>query len=124
MRWLGLLLALALGLAAAGPVAADDDAELAAWRERLDAAQAEVTTAQQRAAAADTAYVNMRHDRSIRGDEKAKIIAARSDTKQALADAKVQLDAVREEARRAGAPPQWVLPDPSEEPADEPADDL
>ena len=119
MRWLALVLALALWLAAAGPVAADDDADLAAWRERLDAAQAEVATAQQRADAAATAYQNMRHDRSVRGNEKARVIAARTDTEKALADAQAQLAATREEARRAGAPPQWVLPDPSEEPADD-----
>jgi len=118
MRWLGLVLVLGLWLGAS-PVAADDDAELAAWRERLDAAQTEVTHAQERATAAAAAYQNMRHDRSIRGDEKAKIIAARSESQQSLADARVQLDALREEARRAGAPPAWVLPDPSDEPADD-----
>jgi hypothetical protein len=119
MRWLKLLLVLALWLGAVRPVAADDDAELAAWRERLDAAQAEVTTAQQGAAAAAAAYQNMRHDRSIRGDEKAQIIAARTDAQKALADAQARLAALRQEAWRAGAPPQWVLPDPSEEPADD-----
>ena len=113
MRWLALALGLSLG---ANPVGAQDDAELAAWRERLDAAQTEVTNAQQRAAAADAAYVHMRHDRSIRGDEKAQIIAARSESKRELAAAKAQLAEAQEEARRAGAPPEWVLPDPSEVP--------
>jgi hypothetical protein len=119
MRWLGLALALALWLVAAAPLAAADDAELEAWRKSLDAAQAELTSAQQAAAAAAVAYQNMRRDRSIRGKEKAEIVAARSDTQKALVDAQARLAASREEARRAGAPPQWVLPDPSEEPADE-----
>ncbi len=118
MRWLGLVLLLALAFGA-GPTVANDDEELAAWRQRLDASQAEVTKAEQRAAATEIAYVNMRHDRSIRGDEKAKIIAARSSTKLELAEARSRFDAVREEARRAGAPPEWVLPNPSDAPADD-----
>jgi uncharacterized protein (DUF3084 family) len=119
MRWLGLALALALWLGA-GAVRAADDAELAAWRQRLDAAEAEVTSAQQRSTAAEAAYSHMRHEPSIRGDEKGKIIAERSEAKQAVATAEAQLAEVREEARRAGAPLEWVLPKPSEAPADEP----
>jgi uncharacterized protein (DUF3084 family) len=120
MRWLGLGLALALWLGA-GAARAADEAEMSAWRERLDTAQAEVSNAQQRSTAADASYTNMRHDRSVRGDEKAKIIAARGEATQALATAKTHLAEIQEQARRAGAPPEWVLPDPSEEaPADEP----
>jgi chromosome segregation ATPase len=119
MRALGLGLALALWLGA-GVVRAADDAEISAWRERLDAAQAEVSNARERSAAADAAYTTMRHDKSVRGDEKAKIIAARSEATQALAAAKTHLAELQEQARVAGAPPEWVLPDPSEAPADEP----
>ncbi len=120
MRWIALLLALGLWLGTVAPSAAADDAELSAWRERLDSAEAELTNAQSRVAAAETAYVNMRHDRSIRGDKKGKIIAARGEAQRALAAARENLDAVREDARRAGAPPEWVLPSPdSEPPADQ-----
>lgn len=112
-----LALALVLGFVlAAGFAAAADDAELAAWRERLDAAQAELSSAQSRATAADAAYQHMRHDRSVRGDEKAKVLAERSESQHALADAKANLAALKEEARQAGAPPEWVLPDPTAEP--------
>lgn len=118
MRWLACVLALGLWLGMAGPVAADDDAQLAAWREQLDRAEADVANAQQRVDASETAYVNMRHDRSVRGPEKAKVIAARGEAAEALAAAEADLDRVRDEARRAGAPPQWVIPDPPAEAAD------
>ena len=117
MRRVGLALLLGLGLAGfAGRVAAGDDAELEAWRQRLASAQAEFDAAQSRATAADAAYQHMRHDRSMRGDDKAKVLADRSEAQQALAEAKEQLAEVKEEARRAGAPPEWVLPDPTLEP--------
>ena len=122
MRRLALGLALGL-LLGAGAVRAADDAELATWRERLDTAKAEVSNAQQRSAAADVAYTNMRHDRSVRGEEKAKIIEARSNAERELAAAKTHLAEIQDEARRAGAPPEWVLPDPSDEPGDEPGDE-
>jgi len=118
MRWLACVLALGLGLATVGPAAAQDDAQLAAWREQLDRAEADVANARQRVDAAETAYVNMRHDRSVRGPEKAKIIAARGEAAQGLAEAQADLDRVRDEARRAGAPPQWVIPDPPDEVGD------
>lgn len=110
--WLCVLVVGLWLVAAAFPVAAQDDVQLAAWREQLDRAEAEMTSAQQRAAAAETAYVNMRHDRSVRGEEKAKIIAQRGEAARELADAQANLAAVREEARRNGAPPQWTVPDP------------
>ena len=111
-------LGLTLWLTAAWPVAAQDDEQLAAWREQLDRAEAEFASARQRAAAAEAAYVDMRHDRSIRGPEKAQIIAERGEAKQALADAEANLALVRDDARREGAPPQWTLPDPPAEAAD------
>jgi len=121
MRRLALL-SLALGLFAA-PAAADD-AELANWRDQLDRAETRLSQAQDRADAAEYAYVNMRHDRSVRGADKAKVLAERSEAQRELAEAKQNLATVREEARRAGAPPQWVLPDPLEEPEAEPPADL
>lgn len=111
MNWRLLLLLAGLCLAAA-PARSDDDAELASWKQRLEQAQAEVVSAREQAAAAHAAYVKMRHDRSMRGEEKAKVIAARAESEHAASDAQARLDALREEARRAGVPPAWVLPDP------------
>ena len=114
MRW-GLL-ALVLGVSlVATPVRADDGAEFAGWKQRLDQAKAELDRSREQATAAHAAYVNMRHDRSVRGPEKAKIIAARAETEHAVADAQARLDGLQEEARRAGVPPAWVLPDPPAE---------
>ena len=118
MRWLALMLGLAVWFGAIAPSAAYDDAEIAAWREQLDRAEAQLANAQSRAKAAETAYVNMRHDRSVRGDDKAKVLAERAAAQRNLATAKSDLDTLREEARRAGAPPQWVLPDSPAEVAD------
>jgi hypothetical protein len=116
MRW--SLLALVLGVSlVATPLRADDDDEFAGWRQRLDQAENELGSSREQAAAAHAAYVNMRHDRSMRGPEKAKIIAARAESEHAVADAQARLDALREEARRAGVPPAWVLPDPPAEPS-------
>jgi len=112
------LLALVLGLClAAAPLRAEDDADLASWRQRLDQAEAEIVRAREQAAAAHAAYVDMRHDRSVRGEEKAKVIAERAESEHAANDAQARLDALREEARRAGVPPAWVLPDPPSEPS-------
>jgi len=114
-RWGLLALILGLWLASA-PLRADDDAEIEGWRHRLEQAQADLVHAREQAAAAQAAYANMRHDRSVRGEEKAKIIAERAETEHAVADAQAQLDAMREEARRAGVPPGWLLPDPPAQP--------
>jgi hypothetical protein len=119
MSWRLLLLLFALCLVAA-PARSDDDADLAGWKQRLEQAQQEVVQAREQLAAAHTAYANMRHDRSVRGPEKAKVIAARAESEHALSDAQARLDALREEARRAGVPPAWVLPDPPAGPSSEP----
>jgi hypothetical protein len=114
-RW--SLFALVLGLfLAAAPLRAEDDAELASWRSRLEQAQSDLVRAREEAAAAHAAYTKMRHDRSVRGEEKAKIIARRAETEHAAADAQARLDALREEARRAGVPPGWIPPDPAAAP--------
>ena len=112
------LLVMLLGLSfVAAPARADDDAQMAAWKQRLDGAKSDLVRAREEAAAAHSAYANMRHDRSMRGEEKAKVIAARAESEHAVADAQARLDALREEARRAGVPPAWVLPDPPAEPS-------
>jgi septal ring factor EnvC (AmiA/AmiB activator) len=111
------LLLLALACLCAAPAAADEHPELASWKERLEKAEAEVAKAHERVAAANAAYQHMRHDRSVRGEEKAKIIAERAEAEHAASDAQARLEALREQARRAGVPPNWPLPDP---PADSP----
>jgi hypothetical protein len=113
------LLALALGLClAAAPVHADDEAELAGWKQRLEDAEAQVASAHERADAALAAYQHMRRSPSVRGEEKAKIIAERAAAEHAVGDAQAQLDSLREQARRAGVPPAWILPDAqAEEPS-------
>jgi hypothetical protein len=108
---LALALAGSLWLAAA-PARADDEADLAGWKQRLEQAQADLTRSREQAAAAQKAYAKMRRDRSVRGEEKAKILAERAQTEHAVGDAQARLDALREEARRAGVPPAWILPDP------------
>ena len=113
-RWSLLALALGLWLAAA-PLRADDDAEMTGWKQRLDQAEADLVGAREHAAAAHAAYAEMRHDRSVRGEEKAKIIADRAQSEHAVEEAQARLDALREEARRAGEPPAWLLPDPPAE---------
>jgi hypothetical protein len=94
--------------------AADDD--WGGWKQRLDAAQVDVDKAREREAAALEAYQHMRHDRSARGPEKAKILAERADAEHAVGDAQARLEALREEARRAGAPAGLLLPPPPAQP--------
>lgn len=118
----GLVIALGFATLAAG--AAADDEQLAAWREQLDRAESQLSEAQSRARAAETAYVNMRHDRSVRGDDKARVMAERGNARRELAEAQANLDSVREQARREGAPPEWVLPRQTEEPEEAPPADL
>jgi hypothetical protein len=120
MRGKAILLAIGLCLAAAAPASGDDDAALAGWKQRLEQAKQEVVRAREQAAAADAAYASMRHDRSARGGEKAKVIAARAEAEHAVSDAQARLEALREEARRAGVPPGWLLPDPPAEAGSEP----
>jgi hypothetical protein len=117
MRRAWLLLA-ALACLCAAPAAADEDSDLSGWKQRLAEAEAEVVKAREREAAADAAYQHMRHDRSVRGEEKAKIIAERAEAEHAAKDAVAQLEALREQARRAGVPPNWPLPDPPAESPD------
>jgi hypothetical protein len=113
-RQLALVFALVCGMAGA-PARADEEADLAGWKQRLEQAEADLTRAREQAAAAHAAYASMRHDRSMRGEEKAKIIASRAETEHAVSDAQARLEALREEARRAGVPPAWTLPDPPAE---------
>jgi len=118
MRW--SLLALVLGLLLAGPLRADDEADLASWKQRLEQAEADLVRSREQAAAAHAAYVGMRHDRSMRGEEKAKVIAERAKSEHAVADAQARFDALRDEARRAGVPPGYLPPDPPAEGSPDP----
>jgi septal ring factor EnvC (AmiA/AmiB activator) len=111
---LGLALALCL---CAPPASADEESDLAAWKQRLEEAQAQVVDAQERAGSAEVAYQRMRHDRSMRGAEKAKVMAERAESEHAVGDAKARLEALREQARRAGVPPGWIYTDPPQAPS-------
>jgi hypothetical protein len=115
MRW--RLLVLVIGVCLAAAPAPADDAELGGWKQRLERAEGDVVRTREDAAAAHAAYVSMRHNRSVRGEEKAKVIAARAESEHAAKDAQARLDTLREEARRAGVPPAWLLPEPPAEPS-------
>ena len=106
-----LILAGSFWLAAA-PVRADDESDLAGWKQRLERAESDVVRAREQAADANVSYARMRRDRSVRGEEKARVIADRAETEHAVSDSQARLEALREQARRAGVPPAWILPDP------------
>ena len=80
-------------------------------KQRLEQAESDLVRAREQAADANASYAKMRRDRSVRGEEKAKIIAERAETEHAVSDAQARLEALREQARRAGVPPAWILPD-------------
>jgi hypothetical protein len=111
MRRAASLLALLLCLTGL-PVRAQDDPEMAAWKTRLEEAETAVSSAEARHKSATANYTFMRHDRSARGDAKAKIVTEYTQSEHALMDARAHLDALREQARRAGVPPAWIYKDP------------
>ena len=120
-----LLVSLAFGLpsfAAAGvkteapqtQVSPDRDA----WVNRIREAREQLTTAQARYATAMRNYGQMMHRRRERGQEKLDVLAAREAARTEVTEAQQRVDALREEARRAGVPPGWLRdamagPDPA-----------
>ncbi len=84
------------------------------WRERLLAANQEVTSAQKRGAAAQRAYKTMRHRRRPRGDAKQAIMDEIALSREELARAQQALEKLETAARRAGAPSSWLKFDPAE----------
>jgi hypothetical protein len=93
------------------------DADGPGWQERIAEARRAVEQAQRRRETADAAVQRMRHRRKPRGDAREALFAERDEARAAQAQAERDLEALLEEARRAGVPPGWLA---AEEPA--PAD--
>ena len=109
----GLLLPLALRADPKDP----DAAERERWEQQLGEARRTLAAARERHEAAELAYKRMRHRNRERGAAKAAILAERDEAVRALAEAEQGLEALREEARRAGVPPGWLRADDEETPA-------
>lgn len=106
---------LALALLGGAPSGASDGAYLPpeqqdAWAQQLATAKQRVDAAEQRLAEAEAAYARARHDQYPRGEALAKIERERSDARRDLAAARKELDALVEEARRAGVLPEVLRP--------------
>ena len=84
------------------------------WREQLLAANQQVAIAQQRNAAALSAYQSMRHRRRPRGDAKQAIMDELEFSREEIARSQQNLEKLERAARRAGAPPSWLKFDPAE----------
>ena len=84
------------------------------WREQLLAANQRVAIAQERNAAALSAYQSMRHRRRPRGDAKQAIMDELELSSEAITKAQQDLVKLEKAARRAGAPPSWLKFDPAE----------
>ena len=107
------------GIAApATPAAARlrSEAEQAQWRQRIGAARAAVEETRRQSAAAALEVQRMRHSKHPRGAAREALLAEREASDRARAEAERELNALLEEARRAGVPPGW-LRDDSEAPA-------
>jgi hypothetical protein len=114
---LAIGLFLPLALRAADPPADPDAEERQAWQETLRQARADLASARARYTAADLAYKRMRHRDRDRGGKKAAILAEREAAQGELEAAEARLEALPEEARRAGVPPGWLRFELEEEPA-------
>lgn len=100
------LAALALPARASDPVPAD--AGRAWWQEHARELHASQRAAQARHEAAVAAYERMRSRGYPAGDARAAIVAERDAAAEALRAAERELEALPEQARRAGAPPGWI----------------
>jgi hypothetical protein len=113
-RLLSLVLASAALAASAGaqspqpspPRAAP--AEQEGWQRRVREAREVVEQAKARRTAAENAYDEMRHRKYPRGEARVAIEAERSAARDDVTLAQRNLDALLDEARRAGAPPGWL----------------
>jgi len=110
-----LLVSLAFGLpsfAASGVKPGDahtqENPDKAAWVSRIRAANDQLAAAQVRYATAMRNYGQMMHRRRERGQEKLDVLAAREATRTEVTEAQQRVDALNEEARRAGVPPGWL----------------
>jgi hypothetical protein len=97
-----------LPLKAPGPDASEEE-QRAYWEARADDARARVANAQDRVAAAEESYQDLRQRKNERGDTKAKITSERDAAAAELEAALRYLEEeLPEEARRAGALPGWI----------------
>ena len=104
-----LLLSLMGAVASAAPRRDRDTArEREAWQQRVREAREELADADLRQRRAFTSYGEMRHRPHMRGARKRDVLDERVAAKEALEEAQRGLDALLEEARRAGVPPGWL----------------
>jgi hypothetical protein len=78
------------------------------WRGRVLDSRARLDAARKRHAAALTAYQNMRRHRHPRGEAATEIEAGFEAATLELEQSEAAVEALDEEARRAGAPPGWL----------------
>jgi hypothetical protein len=78
------------------------------WRGRVLDSRARLDAARKRHGAALTAYQDMRRRRHPRGEAAAEIEAEFEAAKLELEQSEAAVEALDEEARRAGAPPGWL----------------
>ena len=83
----------------------EDAAAIAAWRTKLDEAQAALQDARGRFEAAHDAYADWRQRKYPRGVRKEKLVQEVADAEVALAEAQAAWQALQEDARSAGVPP-------------------
>ena len=79
-----------------------------AWVDRIHDAREAVEVARKRVETSRAAYSRMRHKRKERGERKRERAEERDRAVDDLAAAERRLDALLEQARRAGVPPGWV----------------
>ena len=94
-----------------------DESERESWQQRVAEARAELERAQQRRDAAETAVDRMRHRKHPRGEAREALFAEREAARADAAGAERALDALLDEARRAGVPPGWLRAPAAQAPA-------
>ncbi len=101
-----LLLGLGPSIAPADepPASLVDDDGYGYWRELYVEALARRDDARGRLEGAQAAYRNGRHRKRLRGEHKTKVMSDIREAEKDLADAERELEAIPEQARRAGAP--------------------
>lgn len=119
LRFATVSLALLFGPVLAAPTASASqlarEGDRAAWQERFREARRALAEAEARDAAALESYRKMKRRNQARGDAKVAIVSEREEARAALEKATADLEALTEEARRAGVPPGW-LRDPAARP--------
>lgn len=87
---------------------AGEHREMASWQGRYQSLLEKVETARHRVERAEAEYSSNRHHRRLRGEPRRKLLDERADAESELRQAEQKLEAVQEEARRAGVPPGWL----------------